>query len=126
MRNKNVENLLSDAIDILKEVKVVNENGVYEKGFKGHISSFGASIVQSGLLPTLLFFEDTSSESNYKAKIPVAILTLMKKHDENIRQDKLSSLFLTVNDNKYDKYFQLTVDCAIALKLALRVYKPEK
>ena len=31
-------------------------NGQYQSVFGGYISSFGASLVQAGLLPTIIFF----------------------------------------------------------------------
>jgi CRISPR-associated protein Cmr5 len=63
-----------------KAVQVITQLGITElpKEMKGDISSFGASIIQSGILPTALFF----SEGEY-AQAEVEKLKENGKKDED-------------------------------------------
>jgi CRISPR-associated protein Cmr5 len=95
------------AAGIAKDGKVPSE-------FGGYISSFGAAIVQSGLLPTIAFFSRTSSSSKEdKGQVVKAIGHIL---DETELFNKVKA---APNDATL---FQNIVHAAIALKLVLRTY----
>jgi len=112
-----------DARKILEHVDVVDEEGRVESEYRGYISSFGASIKQSGLIPSVAFYENKNSNSQEdKTKITKAILLMLDGKDS-----KYTSLLDYLLDNGYDLTMQKKViDQAIALKLALNTYKVKK
>lgn len=122
------------AVKVLENLQAVY-NGVFPKEMKGDISSFGASIIQAGLLPSVLFF----SEGNHKEK--------PKKdgdEDTKVRRAKLMKVIFDVlevpNISKYSEDRPLLdyvrqnlsnptsaldniTEAALAVKVALRAFK---
>ena len=49
---------IEKAIIALQDQKIVIENE-FAGEYKGYISSFGAAIIQSGLLPAVIFYENS-------------------------------------------------------------------
>lgn len=124
---------LSTAVRSLKTVKIV-EKGEYDRAYKGYISSFGAAIVQSGLLSAIMFFENKGGSQADKPLIIKAIVHILtnvqtgRKHGQyNELKDSSLSLSEYVIDNQGDiKNIGLDVsNAATCLKLALRLFKEE-
>lgn len=97
-------------------------DGKYNSVYKGYISTLGASIVQAGLLPSILFFENSSSSAQEKNKLIIAI--------KYVLADILGYQF----DGKFSKYILEHPNCqrkilsdvekvAVGLKLALRMFE---
>ena len=63
MSKLRIESYIPIAIDVLNEKY---PNGVISSAYNGYISSFGASIVQSGLKPTLALFENENNKDKTK------------------------------------------------------------
>ncbi|MFY4804696.1 type III-B CRISPR module-associated protein Cmr5, partial [Aliarcobacter butzleri] len=60
MSKKRIEDYIPKVIELLnKEFP----DGKISKAYNGYISSFGASIIQSGLKPTLAVFENTNAST---------------------------------------------------------------
>lgn len=122
------DSLINTAIQALLDSDIItlNSNGIqiYPKEFKGYISSFGASMIQSGLLPAVIFYENSENASADRALfIRAIILVLNRELGYNIDEDELFSTYIR---NHQDNKSKLTADvnkAAIALKLALRVFK---
>ena len=115
----NVENI-KKANDALTNVGIV-KNGQYSKEMSGYISSFGASIVQSGLLATLIFYGNTESEAKERHKVVEAIDYIVLgefKAKENLLATKMIKEKSTNDKELLNK----VTDAAVALKLALRMY----
>lgn len=115
------------ADEALKEAEIVTENMSFPSVYKGYISSFGASIIQSGLVAAAAFFEkeDTDSDASRYAVVKAVILLLQKRgileKDGPAEECSLSEYALTSAVKLKD------VDRAIAsLKIALRQYTPVK
>ena len=119
MNKKDVEKYIPIALKVLN--KKFNE-GVMPKAYNGYISSFGASIIQSGLLPTLALFENkqahTKADKTYLTKILLKIL------DENSDE---SSLLKYVLNSEIDRNIlkNRIIAAATAVKLAIRTFKLE-
>jgi len=63
--NKKVNELIPKALTAIEKSGMVDA-GKVDKEYKGYISSMGASIIQSGLLPTLAFYSNEFSDSGKK------------------------------------------------------------
>ena len=112
--DKEIENKDSDLINNDKSIK-----GVY----KGYISSFGASIIQSGLIATIAFFKNTESSSEGNKELVIKLIEKILKKDKKInKNDKLLEVAI-----KSGFYFTQDVkNAAVALKLSLKTYRISK
>jgi len=123
--NKRIDKYLPVAIEIIRDVEIADENGHVKNEFNGYFSSFGASIIQSGLKPALAFFSNENSETaKQKAKIPKAIYKLVI--DKDIEPEANALLLYIINENKEKELLPKILDASIALKLALRTYNWDK
>lgn len=111
--------------------------GYVHEVYKGYISSMGASIIQSGLIPTLAFYSENKPEGKAgRGEKPKAPLLRILEKMLAARYSGLTSkgLFLLALDLKGqpDELRRLQkdlVNATVALKLALRTFelkKPEK
>lgn len=120
MNRKQVEKLIPYAIKII-EKKLV-EDGVVPREYNGYISSFGASIIQSGLLPTVAFYESsTSSSEEDKRKLTEAILCLINKSQQEENKKLLD--YVLKNRESQENIKEDIINAAIAIKLSLRTFK---
>lgn len=119
--------------------------------FRGYISSFGASIVQAGLLPTLAFYADQEANSaKDRWKILIVLYRLLEHKDyfqirekdigeaanfkKKLKQkedrEKLLHLALKFQEDGNEVALRTLKkdikNAAIALKLALRTYQLTK
>ncbi|MCC8142634.1 MAG: hypothetical protein LUD02_02815 [Tannerellaceae bacterium] len=118
--------LIKYAITELK--KEIAPEDIYKGVYKGYISSFGAAIIQSGLLPAVLTFEQKNE--NTQADRSAIIRAIINIIDANRRAHNKTTL---IGDQKLAEYilahkdeYQLineVEEAAIALKLALRMFK---
>lgn len=118
--------IIQCACDALKEAQIVTNEGSFPKEFKGYTSAFGVAVVQMGLYPALLIYEDKNAKTSAdRYKLANALQLLLSKlygHKYNVA--KLSQYY--ANNESHRKEMQAHVDTAlVALKLALRIYKPE-
>jgi len=100
-------------------------NGVISSAYSGYIASFGASIIQSGLKPTLAFFENENNEENTKESRVVLNRHILKVLDKNHKDDSLLRYVITYRGNQ-ELLKQNIIDISIALKLAIRTFKLDK
>lgn len=107
-----VEEYIPKALEAVKE-KIASKDGKVAKEYNGYISSFGASIRQAGILPTVLFFENRNAGSQEdRSKVLRAIEYILGIGEGQIRDVAL----------KKKKDIEAA---AVALKLALRTFKLE-
>lgn len=113
---------LESAIDYLDNSNDLVKNGGIESTFKSYISSFGGSIIQSGLMGTLMTFEANSN----KVKIINALFALYNKNftDSQIISDNgpYYKVIKSKNESEQKELRNKLVDMAVALKLAMRCY----
>lgn len=131
---KTLQELIPQARQVISEVGMANASGEVSTLFKGYISSFGASIVQAGLLPTVIFFEnDSETENKARKKVCQAIYLLIErektpnKPTPNVQNYEFNAYLLGKEDGQQrfenPRLLQKVVDYAIALKIALRTFK---
>jgi len=111
---KNFSVKLDLAITALKHAGVVKE-GKYDKEFKSYISSFGASVLQSGLKPTVAFYSEKGGANTDRQHLLVALMTMMSQNGKMYD-------YLLIHDN-LDHLEDEILNNAIALKLALRLFE---
>lgn len=121
---KTIERILPTAIEAVQN-QVVSDKKV-PKEFNGYISSFGASIIMSGLLPTLVFFSQEGKSKGNRRSVIVAIEEILKKENNGLLSSE-GSLLHTVKDNlnnadKIERLRNKIQEAAIALKLAIRIF----
>lgn len=118
---------------------IVNTNGIFDNRFKGYISSFGASIVQSGLLPTVIFFEQSSEKAEKRELIIPALKQMLNEYYHYDINDECKLFRFIINqyyngndNNNQDNYVDYhafendVTTCMVAMKLALRMYQSDK
>ena len=88
------------AIEALRANNIITNDNQYPKVFKGYISSFGAAVIQSGLIPAIIFFENEDN-ANY------------------------SMAQYIIEHGNTDQLLKEITEAAVAMKLALRMYKSE-
>lgn len=116
--------LKSDNIKIVKNPTSERPYYHYQSVYKGYISSFGASIVQSGLVAAAAFFEKKDSDADEnRCAVVNAIIAVLK--EQNKLTGSIPSLSIYALQYKEDKEKLLkNIDKAVAaLKLAIRQYK---
>lgn len=128
INKKKVEEYIPRAI---KEIELIfpecKEKGL-PKELNGYICSFGASIIQSGLIPAVAFYERKETKGsnevaeNRKKLMKIIGKLIFSKMSEN---DLLIERLIELED--YNSKKNEVIHSAIALKLAIRLYKqPEK
>ena len=118
MSRKNIEQYIPKAIEVLDNTF---KDGEIPSAYNGYISSFGASVLQSGLLPTLALFESTSSSTKEnKEYLTYIIFQILTGRDDDI------SLLRYVLDHNQELLKPKIMDIAIAIKLSIRTFKLKK
>lgn len=121
---KKLDNLIPLAFTAIKDSGIV-KNGEINKEYKGYIASFGASVIQSGLLAAVTFYSQNSENSQSKSDRP-ALMEVLFKMVKSIRKDEVtekSTLLEYVKDNENNILRKQVLDAATAIKLVIRTYK---
>ncbi len=118
MSKRAIEGYITKAIEVLESRF---ENGVIPSSYNGYISSFGASVIQSGLKPTLALFENENANTKEKKQLlPMIILQIL---DSNTNETSLLRYVIHGNEALLK---QKIMDISIAVKLSIRTFKLEK
>jgi CRISPR-associated protein Cmr5 len=143
---KRIDVLIPAAINAIKENNIPDkESGIVPNEYKGYIDTFGAGIVQNGLIPAVIFFEtaggkegasitsDQEKQGIYgnRNKLMKAILQVILHNEKEVSTGKPAALFeyvtaQTSGGMKEKQIRQKVVDAAIAVKLALRTFAIKK
>lgn len=122
--------LIEKANTAIKEAKIITDNDQYDKVFKGYISSFGASIAQAGLIPTIIFFEVKSEQAKERPKVIEALKLML---DDEYQVDSLAEYLLTKRKDGEQSFkteerllLKKITTAMVAIKLALRMYKEKE
>lgn len=120
MSKINIENHIPKVMEILSDTFT---DGVIPSSYNGYISSFGASIIQSGLKPTLALFENENANTQEKKQLlPKLILEVLDK--DSSQKSLLKYVLAKPNEEQYLK--QQILNIAVAIKLSIRTFKLEK
>lgn len=116
---------IEKACNALIKANIVNKDDEYQDVFKGYISSFGASIAQAGLLPTVIFYENKSDSAQDRTKLIDALIEMLPQNMKPT--DKKLAKYIISNNKADDRIYVKTVtDAMVALKLALRMYSEKR
>lgn len=127
MNKRVVENYIPLAIKAIDEMIEKNnklvldqEKKILNKVFNGYIASFGASIIQSGLVPSIAFFLNENQSGEADRKLVIRLIEKILKQDGKLsdHQDLLTYSF----ENPIDEVTEDAINAAIAVKLAFRTY----
>jgi len=116
---RQVEALIPKALEVVaKEFEKELQNEGIPNVYNGYIAAFGASIIQSGLRPTIAIYENKNASSEgERYRITKMIAQIL-----GLEQDLLDYVVHT-NERKAKEQIKAA---AIALKLALRTFKIDK
>ncbi|MEZ4773690.1 MAG: hypothetical protein R3D00_10955 [Bacteroidia bacterium] len=134
MRNPRIEQMIPKAIEVLQS-EVANGGTTIPDKFKGYFASFGAAVVQSGLLPAVIFYgQKENQKEGGKAntgpqearwKVTWCIYRLIFP-DKKVETDKHAALknYLLGKTNQLTEAEEMNIlDAALALKMALRTFE---
>lgn len=113
---------INKAIDLLDGSKSIVKNNAIESKYNTYIASFGGSIIQSGLVATLMIFEANKE----KKRIINYLFELLNKLKSEKINETNNFYYRTVKSYDANQQIQLRndlVEMAVALKLAMRCYK---
>ena len=119
MSKKNIEKYIPKAIEVLNNTF---KNGTIPSSYNGYISSFGASVIQSGLLPTIALFENQNANTQEKKEL---LTNLILQILDNTKTEN-DTLLEYVLQNGKDSLKQQILDISIAIKLSIRTFKLDK
>ena len=119
MSRKNIESYIPKALKVLEEYY---PNKTIPSAYNGYISSFGASIIQSGLLPTLALFENENNKDKTKEDRSVLTKNILKILDSSYPDDSLLRYVIYHKGNR-EILKQNILDISIALKLTIRTFQ---
>lgn len=115
------ENVLAAAIEYLKTPNnPIVQNRSIKRTYKGYVSTFGGSVVQSGIAPACVAFLGDDN----KKHVVEAIYQICKRVDSTtFSQTTLKDRKDTPNADISSKTFRNKMsEAAVALKLAMRTY----
>lgn len=126
---KAINKLIPAAIkEIDKSSIFENDSKVIPGEYKSYISSFGSSVIQSGLLPALAFNYAQSDTGKKRAKVMNIIFSVLKTDNKSYK-DAVEENMLNYTLNNLSKERQIRKDImntAVAVKLAMRTFKFKK
>lgn len=124
------------AVKVLEALRDSDYKTAFPKEMKGDISSFGASIIQAGLLPSVLFFSEgehskpasTKAEDEdtkvRRAKLMKVIFDVLEAPDANQYAEGRPLLdYVRRHLNKQNIALDNITEAALAVKIALRAFK---
>ena len=116
MNKKEVDRLIPDAYILLKEVKIADNYNKISKTYRGHISALGAAITMGSLLSAIAYFSKSAESASTDADRTRIIQAIGKL----IHEDDLMN-YVIKNNTPATK--DKIINAAIALKLAMNLYK---
>jgi CRISPR-associated protein Cmr5 len=122
--NSKIESYINPAMEVLTDA--ATSSGGLKKEYKGYISSLGASLIMSGLIPTMAFY--SSKENSAKAerwKVLEWVFNVLRKTNGYTSIPTNLTLFefsrqTGTNKKKLEKDIR---DVSIALKLCIRTFE---
>ena len=131
---KRIQKLIPTAIEAVKGKKLLKIEGndhieKIDKEFNGYISSFGASIISAGLLPSIIFYSQKGDSDSDRHKVISCIEYILQKHN-NLNGSLLEQVKLlfsgNINTAEIRRWTDNIADAAVALKLAIRIFPKSK
>ena len=134
--NRRVEKYFPDILKMVNEefYEEIKCQGIPSE-YKGYISTFGAMVIQNGLIPALAYFEknDANEKGNRKRISNIVKNFLKVKGIVKINDNKKLCQYLSEEiqskrmvKDKLREIENKVIDISIAIKLALRTFLEEK
>lgn len=132
---KRIEKLFPAALDAIDEILLGgDENKLIDSEYQGYISSFGASVMQMGMLPTLAVYADEGSGASRDRRKLLKILAKVLVSSASSFQYKQAiiahgnDLFKTavqglLSQSERNTLQEHLLDASVAVKLCLRTFK---
>jgi CRISPR-associated protein Cmr5 len=139
---RRIDVLIPAAIRAINRQNIPGKNGVVPNEYKGYIDTFGASIVQNGLIPAVVFFETAGGEQDKsitadpekkniyqnRNKLMKTILLLLLEKEGNTCPSSPETLYKYIMARKErgmeeKRIRKNIIDAAIAVKLGLRTFE---
>jgi CRISPR-associated protein Cmr5 len=125
---RNIEKLIPAAINAVNTKMA--KDGKVNSAYKGYISSLGAGIIQSGLLPTLAMYKGNEDSDKKKANTGClldAIFEVIKTTPSTITNDEDDLFSYALRASQQQNNCHVVIDkvlnASIAIKLAIRTFK---
>lgn len=118
-----IQNILPAAIKAVEDMVLVEKK--VPKEFNGYISSFGASVITSGLLPTIVFFSQEGKGKGNRTSVILALEQILKEKSPGLLANErlIEKVKTMVVKNEDMQHLQEKImEAAIALKLAIRIF----
>lgn len=122
---KNISKLLNHAEVAAKTLlkKDKEGNDYIPKEYKAYISSFGAAITQSGLMPALYFNHQSGGSAEDRKKLMDAVFIIIKSSQTGDYNNINLLEYAKEQTNNVKEFKNSILDAATALKLVIRTYK---
>lgn len=128
---KHIQKLIPYAIEAVNIKQICNSKNQVPTEFNGYISSFGASIISSGLLPSVIFYSQKKNASEDRPNTIKAVEYIIQKDSSNpafnlLEEVKTLYSGKPINQDKVRLLTTRVENALIALKLAIRIFEPIK
>lgn len=128
MNNRKFNQYVIRCMNVLSDTSyknnIVDDKGRIPKEFNGYIATFGACIIQNGLLPAVAFFENKNANTQQdRSKLMKIILRIL---DKNAEEDSLLQYLNNrlANNKSMEKVLRREIiNIAIALKQVIKTYE---
>lgn len=131
MNKKVIQDLIPKAMQAIEGVGIVGKDKKFKKVHEGYINALGPNIVQSGLLPTLIFYNKDERTLWLRALYYMAVDEKEKMTDES--STAIIRLIIGKEGGSIEKlkpkakeWEHKILEYAVALKLALRTFVVEE
>lgn len=131
MNKKTIQDLIPKAMQAIEGVGIVGKDKKFEKVHEGYINALGPNIIQSGLLPTLIFYNKDERALWLRALYYMAV----GEEDEMTDESSTVIIRLIIGEEggrienlkpKAKEWERKILEYAVALKLALRTFVAEE
>ncbi|SJM17504.1 type III-B CRISPR module-associated protein Cmr5 [Porphyromonas gingivalis] len=131
MNKKTIQDLIPKAMQAIEGVGIVGKDKKFKKVHEGYINALGPNIVQSGLLPTLIFYNKDERALWLRALYYMAV----GEEDEMTDESSTVIIRLIIGKEggrienlkpKAKEWERKILEYAVALKLALRTFVAEE
>ena len=122
-----IEQYIPTAYKVLKNNPEIYVNEKISGTLKGNIASFGAAIQMGNLLSAVAFFNQQGGAAEKRQELLHVILDILKEHgDAPGTCTTLFDYICDMGEREMPKAKQLVVCAAVAVKLAMNLFEPEK
>ena len=121
--NKRIEKMIPIAYTAVKQ-ELLNDKGGINKQYNGYISSFGASVIQSGMLLALIFNHQKDANTEMDRNKLMKVIYRVVRPDDPAEGSNLLIYYQSMEGDKRNQkqLKQSILDAATAIKLVIRTF----